>query len=712
MTNKHEPLEEKLQGLKEEKNKKIEIEALTRKQYELMDGQFQKVKNNKLLLLLNPTALKKLLRTTGAYILGRRNRKQLYSKAYKTKQASNDLKGYKHALYNEGFTEKALADLHALYYRTNNRYLKKAVAWELTLWYANKQTEDGATQALSFLGTVKQGENRAEMGRKIAIIEAECFVILGQRRRAKQLVTAQLKINQHPDLFLALSNIEDDSNHKQIQINKMLSTYSLEPIEFCSQKECVTYDNLRTKRPYASSKGPKISVILPAYNSEKGVRIAIESILNQTWTNIELIIVDDCSTDDTLRVIREYEKLDDRIIVMQTKQNSGPYTARNIALQSATGMFVTVNDADDWSHTQKLEIQANHLLEYPHVIANTSEQARLTEQLHFYRRGNPGKYIFSNMSSLLFRRREVLSKIGYWDSVRFAADGEFKRRLVQTFGESAVVDLETGPLSLPRQTATSLTADSAFGYNGFFMGARREYVESFSAYHRETKTLYYPVEQRERLFPVPEPMLPNRNKEVRLFDVVIVADFYDLSAASIPLILGQIEKNKQLGLKTALTQMASYRPQKRKEFNKQVRNQIDGFHVQMVVYGEEIRSKALILYNPVLLNEQQKYMPRIKTVGLLIIIDELPILEYNGKKVPNYNLRQCLHRAMAYFDKKGRWYPLNEQIRKKLRENHERELRSFPLAGENWLSNGELDEERYIMQLKNWLVDNNQLDIT
>src|SRR5699024_3450848 len=136
---------------------------------------------------------------------------------------------------------------------------------------------------------------------------------------------------------------------------------------------------------------------------------------------------------------------------------SGPYTARNIALQHATGDFVTVNDADDWSHEKKIEIQAKHLQENTRVIANTSSHARLTEDLLLYRRGTPGRYLFPNMSSIMFRRKAIEQKLGYWDSVRFAADGEFKRRLIRTFGKESYVDLETGPLSLPRQSVTSLT---------------------------------------------------------------------------------------------------------------------------------------------------------------------------------------------------------------------------------------------------------------
>lgn len=60
----------------------------------------------------------------------------------------------------------------------------------------------------------------------------------------------------------------------------------------------------------------------------------------------------------------------------------------------------------------------------PKLAANMSQQARATSELLFHRRGNPGHYVFDNMSSLMFRREPVLQKLGYWDSVRFGADSE------------------------------------------------------------------------------------------------------------------------------------------------------------------------------------------------------------------------------------------------------------------------------------------------
>jgi len=700
-------LNRKIAELEEQYQQKVKIEQETRRQLAKLQHEFDTVKRSKFLRLLNPATIKRSIRTIGAYVLGRRNRKRLYSKTYKRKQASNDVKKYTYALYNEGFTERVLSDLEKLYTETTNRYLKSAIAWEMALWYANKQTPDAAYLALPYIKVAKQKESDSDLLRRIAIVEAECLQTTQQVDQARQVLHEQLQRKTHPDVYLALANLEQHKQDRIYWMNKTLEIDNRKPIKFSSEVETVTYDDLYTIPIDKKTKGPKISVILPAYNSEQGIQTAIESILNQTWENIELLIVDDCSTDRTLEVIHTYAKKDQRIKVFSTETNSGPYVARNIALQAATGEFVTVNDADDWSHAEKLAVQVTHLINNPEIIANTSEQARLTEDLYFYRRGTPGKYIFSNMSSLMFRRVPVLEKIGYWDTVRFAADGEFKRRLIRAFGREAVVDLQTGPLSLPRQSATSLTGSSAFGYDGFFMGARREYVESFTFYHEHATTLYYPAEQTERLFPVPAPMLPTRLQQACHVDIVMATDFYDLDEADAKRIVKEIEKNKQLGLTTGIVQMARYRLNKQKQFHLAIRELIDGKDVQMLVYGEKIMCKLLIIRSPSCLQEKQRYMPKITTLAALIIIDELPSLAYNGKKESNYNLRRAVHRLMHYFDKRGRWYPLDEKIRAELFHHAQHELASVQLAVENWINDQELHEENYTIRIKDWLLEQN-----
>ena len=105
----------------------------------------------------------------------------------------------------------------------------------------------------------------------------------------------------------------------------------------------------------------KISVILPVYNSEKYIRKAIESVLNQTFSDFELIIVNDGSTDNTLDIIKSFE--DDRITIIN-QSNQGPGAARNNALKIARGQYVMYLDSDDWYHERALEISYNEITKH------------------------------------------------------------------------------------------------------------------------------------------------------------------------------------------------------------------------------------------------------------------------------------------------------------------------------------------------------------
>ncbi|WP_165176569.1 glycosyltransferase [Desulfovibrio sp. ZJ369] len=91
-----------------------------------------------------------------------------------------------------------------------------------------------------------------------------------------------------------------------------------------------------------------ITIIIPAYNADKYIKRAIDSVINQTISNIEIIIFDDCSTDNTVNIIREYQLNNTDIKLLQSKKKVGQGIGRNEALQYASGKFITFLDADDY----------------------------------------------------------------------------------------------------------------------------------------------------------------------------------------------------------------------------------------------------------------------------------------------------------------------------------------------------------------------------
>ncbi|MDI1254752.1 MAG: glycosyltransferase family 2 protein [Flavobacterium sp.] len=104
-------------------------------------------------------------------------------------------------------------------------------------------------------------------------------------------------------------------------------------------------------------KAPLVSVITPAFNSEKFIAETIRSVQNQTFPDWELLIVDDCSSDKTVAIVAAFAENDPRIQLIQLQKNSGTGIARNTAVAKASGKYIAFLDADDLWKPEKLEKQ-------------------------------------------------------------------------------------------------------------------------------------------------------------------------------------------------------------------------------------------------------------------------------------------------------------------------------------------------------------------
>jgi len=105
-----------------------------------------------------------------------------------------------------------------------------------------------------------------------------------------------------------------------------------------------------------------VSIITPTYNVEQYIPEAITSVLNQTYTNWELLITDDASSDRTVAIIQDFQKNDSRIKLFQLDENSGAAVARNTSIENAKGQFIAFLDGDDVWLPAKLETQIDTML--------------------------------------------------------------------------------------------------------------------------------------------------------------------------------------------------------------------------------------------------------------------------------------------------------------------------------------------------------------
>lgn len=141
---------------------------------------------------------------------------------------------------------------------------------------------------------------------------------------------------------------------------------------------------------------PRISVLLPVYNGEKYIRETIESVLNQTYVDFELIIINDCSTDKTEDIILSFE--DSRIKYYTHLVNKKLISTLNEGLEYCKGEYIARIDADDIMHTERLKIQVQYLDKNPDIIllgtyANLIVNNEITnQQIEYYNNHNDLKF--------------------------------------------------------------------------------------------------------------------------------------------------------------------------------------------------------------------------------------------------------------------------------------------------------------------------------
>lgn len=183
-----------------------------------------------------------------------------------------------------------------------------------------------------------------------------------------------------------------------------------------------------------------ISVIMSVYNGEKYLKEAIGSILNQTYTNFEFIIIDDCSSDSSISIIQSYN--DPRIVLIQNKENLGLTKSLNEGLRQAKGEYIARMDADDCMMPNRLEKQLDFLHKNTSVIVVGSSAFIIDEngvqigikktitdhsQLRFH-------MLFKNQilhPTTMFRKDEIIKLGAYNEQYRFAQDYDLWSRILE-----------------------------------------------------------------------------------------------------------------------------------------------------------------------------------------------------------------------------------------------------------------------------------------
>lgn len=191
----------------------------------------------------------------------------------------------------------------------------------------------------------------------------------------------------------------------------------------------------------------KISVLMPVYNSQKYLGLAIDSILNQTFKDFQFIIVDDGSTDKTWQIIKTYSQKDNRIVALRNPINLNTSSALNKGLAKVKGKYVVRMDADDWSYPDRLESQYKYMESHPKVGVSGGAVEVCNEKLQ---RINKRNYPLTDVDvrKIIFHyspfahpatiwRTNIIKKVnGYNENIPYSQDAEvyFKVGQFSKFG--------------------------------------------------------------------------------------------------------------------------------------------------------------------------------------------------------------------------------------------------------------------------------------
>ena len=252
---------------------------------------------------------------------------------------------------------------------------------------------------------------------------------------------------------------------------------------------------------------PLVSVIIPLYNTEKYIEKAVNSVINQTYKNWQLIVIDDCSTDSSLDIILDIRKRNNfsnkKMIIKRMKKNMGTYVALNIGLKLAKGKYFGVLGSDDVYIPEKLQIQIDEFTKNPNYICVIGK----------YIRKDPSGNICKDIDISIEKMKtgyfgectclysiSLINNIGYYDCVRYGADTNFFFRMHKYFGTYDKIKRINKILYIPIQRPNRLTNDLTKRNRTIYSSTFRKWLDQGNYY------ISFPLQKRP--YNVPTDMLP------------------------------------------------------------------------------------------------------------------------------------------------------------------------------------------------------------
>ena len=566
-----------------------------------------------------------------------------------------------------GFSVPALQALHQMI-RAPEPADRYGAASALARWYVS--TGEYA-RALEFIETRRTiGRSRID-SRETALLEAECLLALGEWKEARATLKRAMRLfgEADADLCLALANAAETDADRLAYINRPFLDHGLAPVRM-REGARPAFEHLAAPEAVAASvDGPLVTVIVPVFNAAASLAVALRSLAEQTWANLEVIVVDDASTDNSLAVATAFAAGDSRFRVLSQPENQGAYCARNVGLAAAAGEYITCHDADDWSHPQKIELQMQSMRSRFGTLGSTTSWARVYPDMAFPSRLPPDcGYVYGNLSSFLFSA-EVRRRLGRWDRVRASGDIEFMRRAEAAFGGGAFVgNLSRVPLSFALRLPTSLTQDRSTHDRTIFLGVRRTYLEAAARWRSTVASvddLRFPPESEARAFPAPARFLPERAPP-RRYDLVVGLDF-NMVGGAYKSTMNYVHAALASGLRVALFQYPFFRLQVSQPLNPRILDLAAAGTVDIVDAGEPVVTDTLLFGYPVMLRYPLDDPPRVDFRHLVVIVNQMAY-RLHGRRDAQYAPDEVARNLRAAYGTEGTWVPISGLVRRLMRD--------------------------------------------
>lgn len=425
----------------------------------------------------------------------------------------------------------------------------------------------------------------------------------------------------------------------------------------------VPFDRITAVVDRATNADQTISVIITSFMPDTGLVTSVRSLLDQSWPHVEVLVVDDASPPDYDPVLDCCAAMDDRVRLVRLPTNGGTYLARNAGLDAASGRIVTFQDADDWSHPLRLEHQARPLLDDTALVATLSNGLRATENLRVTRLGRV--LVQPIESSLMFRKDQVLSRIGYFDSVRKAADSEYRMRVEAAFGREAVRRLDGPCYSLVRIKSNSLSYAEI--RSGWMHPARAAYRSAFGLWHCQirdgTASSYLPRDLKQRPFAAPAHVRgASQPAPLRGYDVVFAGD-WRRNPGPQQSTLEEIKALTRHRMRVGVLHLESYRflTQQRQPLCQPVQRLINDGTVDHLLGTEPAEVSLLIVEDPSVLQFPPGIPCHVRADRVVIHAGEAPCRQDGTDQ--RYDPQTCTRATQELFSAEPTWLPRGPAVR-------------------------------------------------